>query len=421
MILQQRSPLVFGPNARLLPELVTDVAGASSNVSAGGVIFERQTTASFHYDYEVSGLGVSDAEVSYSSQPIDTSDFPHLRRLAGQTYSTATTIRLSNGRGETSGISVNFVGQVGQTSYSNPKSLIPGTYAEYSWNRVRALFEEIEAGGPNNHAVFDANHHRRLLGTIPHESLTCHMDNVSVVGGHLRPYAITPRHVLQIGHSGPGGALGGTIRFRDINNNIVDRTVIANVNVLHDTDFDALNYGSDLRMMVLNADLPSSITPAPVVGDWIYHALTGTKSNGTFEIGAFGFASFNQDTHICPVQSAHAVAVPFDINQEPFVLSGVTLEGRDFGLAYFGLVTLEGFEHWSYAHTASPFYHHVRAGDSGSPIFWPIADGKWAIGHDMIAGSMWRPVALNALITYADNRAGISTGYTVTVAPNPLA
>jgi hypothetical protein len=122
----------------------------------------------------------------------------------------------------------------------------------------------------------------------------------------------------------------------------------------------------------------------------------------------------------------------------------VLLEGTDFGIRYTDdfrrpmqdafyprSVELEGFERWRRYESFNvlddtwypdkPFRHRTRPGDSGSPVFWPIADGKWAIGHEMISGNIWRPAAINALIAHANASLGITEEYTVTVAPDPLA
>lgn len=447
MNIRQRIPESFTPDRQATKLLVTTFPGNSGLLSSGGIEFEYNIGSNFKYNYRMDGIFTNNAEVSYYSQAIDTSEYPTLKSLSSENYIDLTTIRLKNDRGETSNIQLDFTNKVGLSSVTDAKRVIPGTgsYAEYSWNRVRNLFEAIEAGGLNNHAVFDSNEHRRLTNIIPHSSLTCHsIKNTppDLAGGHLREYAITPRHVLQIGHSGKGGTTGYTIKFRDVDNNIVNRTVVANVNVLFDSDFSSLTYGNDIRLIVLNQDLPESISPAPIVGDWFYASLSGSKINSTVEFGAFGFASWNRDTHICPIQMTSYTKLNYNIPQT-FELSNVTLQGRDFNFqrdvaigvyitgetVSFPLgggvreITLDGFKHWSFRDVDGPFYHLVRAGDSGSPWFWPIADDKWAVGcgHSPGVGSaLWRPNALNALIEYADQRAGISSGHTVTVAPDPL-
>lgn len=432
MIAQQRSPLLFGPNPTVVPILVTDTAGTASTVTLSGVSFQKQTSASFHYDYELIGLGVQESEISYSSNVVDSSEFPRIKRDPNweNSGSTSPEIRIKNSRGETDNITLVFSQRNASDSYSNPKSLVNGTYAKYSWDRVAAIFSALDDGTPENHRVFDPSHQRRVPAVIPHASLTCHATNINVVGGHLRPVAITRRHCLQISHSGPGGATGYTIRFRDVNGNIVDRTVQANINVGYGVGVDTAGFNGpkDVRLLVLNSDLPESITPAPYVGDWFFN-YTGSVTSGTFSPGAFGFVSFNQDTHICPIQAVNPLAFPFTANYQ-LTLNGTLLQGRDFGLGYTNTVSLEGFHRWSYFrenavlgtwYPEHPFFHLVRAGDSGSPIFWPVADGKWAIGYSMISGSMWRPVAINALIAQVNDDLGIVGTYEVEVASNPLA
>jgi hypothetical protein len=235
---------------------------------------------------------------------------------------------------------------------------------------------------------------------------------------------------LQIGHSGIGFNLPGlSIRFRDVNNNITTRTIQANINVLYSfgVNTEGFNGPNDVRLLVLNQDLPASIEPAPFVGDWFFN-YTGSATSGTFSPGAFGFVSFNRDAHICPAQSVNPLALPFTANYQ-LTLNGTLLQGRDFGLGSAGVVTLEGFHRWSwykeYAvlgtwYPDRPFSHVVRIGDSGSPIFWPVADNKWAIGYGIISGSMWRPTAINALIAQVNDDLGITGNYEVEVADSPI-
>lgn len=424
MIGRQRSPLEFGPTVTASPVTVTDVPGVSSTISNSGVSYVRQTSASFHFDYQLSGLGVGNATVVEAVPPVDASSYPLVKR----TTPGFAAIRLSNGRGTTDPTQLDFANRGGQTSYSNPKSVQAGSYAEYSWNRVAALFGSLDNGTPENHRVLDASHQRRLPGTIPHSSLLCHQDNINEVGGHLRGVAVTRRHVIGIAHSGNSTATGYTVRFRDINGVAVDRTVIKNVPVAYDPAFASFGGPRDVRLLVLNADLPESITPALYVGDWFFN-YTGTATEGTYNPGAFGFVAFNQDTHLSPVEAVNSVAYPFTANYSA-TINGTLISGREFGLMAYRPITLEGQERWSWTKSGGtlgnwypdrPFFHVVRAGDSGSPIFWPVADGKWAIGFGIISGSMWRPAAINALIAQVNAEISLAGSYTVTVAPNPLA
>lgn len=423
MKIRQRSPLEFGPTVTASPVLVIDAAGSSSTVTNSGVSFIRRTSSSFHYDYALSGLGVGEAAVSSSSPAVDSTAYPLIKR----TTASFASVQLSNGRGTTAPILLDFVDRIGQTSASNPKSVQAGTYAEYSWNRVAALFGALDNGTPENHRVLDANHQRRLPGTIPHASLLCHQDNVNEVGGHLRGVAVTRRHVIGIAHSGNSTATGYTVRFRDINGVAVDRTVIKNVPVGFDPAFASIG-PRDVRLLVLNADLPESITPALYVGDWFFN-YTGTATEGTYNPGAFGFVAFNQDTHLSPVEAVNSVAYPFTANYSA-TINGTLISGREFGLMAYKPVSLEGYESWSWTkshgvlggwYPERPFFHLTRAGDSGSPIFWPVADDKWAIGFGIISGSMWRPAAINALIAQVNAEISLAGSYTVTVAPNPIA
>lgn len=425
MIVKQRSPLSFGPAVTASAVTVIDSAGSASTIANAGVNFTRQTTSSFHYDYELSGLGVADASISFNSVAVNDDDYPVLRR----TTPGIATIQLSNARGTTAKISLDFQSKTGATSYSNPQSVVADTYADYSWERVHVLFDALDDGTPENHRVLDSNHQRRLPSIIPHSSLLCHQDNLTEVGGSLRGIAVTRRHVIGISHSGNSTATGQTVRFRDIDGSPIDRTVIHNLPVGYDSAFSAFGGPKDVRLLVLDSDLPESITPAIYVGDWFFN-YTGTATAGTYNPGAFGFIAFNQDTHLSPVQAVNPVAYSFAAAYSS-TLNGNTISGREFGLpALYRPLTLEGFESWNYTkaggvagqwYSDRPFFHAIRSGDSGSPIFWPVADGKWAIGFGIVSGSMWRPAAINALIAQVNDDLGIAGAYEVEVASNPVA
>lgn len=433
MIISQISPLTFGPNPIITPISIIDSPGSISNLTNSGVIFEQQIPTSFHYDYNIEGLGITTSQISYSSVPIDDSLFPLLKRQS----SAKAKIRLSNDRGVTSDIYLDFLNKGGgTTTYSNPKSLVNGSYAKYSWDRIHAIFSQLDDGTPDNHRVFDENQLRRKTSIIPHQALTGHIagqaGTINNSGGHLRMFAITPRHCVQIAHSGAAEPIGWPIRFRDVNNNIITKTTIGNFNIkMRYGELSPSPYGGpdDLRIFVLDSDLPESITPAPFVGDWFMNYV-GTSTAGTFNPGAFGFVSFNQDTHICPTQMVNPLAYNYNTNYS-LTLNSTLIEGREFSLNHISnptLISLEGYERWNYYVHAGvvggwypdrPFFHAVRPGDSGSPIYWPVGNDGWAVGYGMIHGSMWRPAAMNALLAEINDIMGITETYEVTVAPDP--
>lgn len=431
MIIQQINPDTFSPNVTANQITIIDVLSSTNAITNAGVIFERVSTPSYHYSYEMVGRGLEDAFISYSSSSLDSSEFPIIKRPSDRdNTSPFFYIKIKNNRGESDKIFLDFAQRESITTYSDAKSLVAGSYAKYSWDRVSEIFSALDNGTPENHRVFDQNHQRRVPSIIPHSALTCHATNINVVGGHLRPYAITRRHCLQISHSGSGGLSGGTIRFRDVNNNIVDRTVIANINVGYGfgvnipSDFDG---PKDIRLFVLNEDLPPSISPAPFVGDWFY-TYTGNSKNGTASYGAFGLVSFNQDTHICPVEASHPTSIQFNADYS-LTLNNTLVEGREFGIGGFSTLSIEGYNRWRWDqinailgewYPDKPFHHFIRAGDSGSPVFWPVGNNRWAVGHGMISGSMWRPAALNALIADVHSRLGITGTYEVEVVPSPV-
>jgi hypothetical protein len=255
---------------------------------------------------------------------------------------------------------------------------------------------------------------------------------------HLHPYgagpkrfvAITPRHVIGCAHYG-WNANPPPVRFRDINNNLIVRNCIRSYNLMNGPDPKPII--NDIEIWLLDEDLPPSITPAPIVGDWFFNH-TGSNTSYNILPAAFGFYSFNQDSHIAPAELIpNKPGAVHTSNFQPFILSDEEFSGFELLITWYGILpdgtgvgiynsplTLEGFQDWSWFTPLSGiFYHALRSGDSGSPIFFPVENG-WALGPQMVSGSMWRPAGLNALIRAVDSLHGINTGYTVTVAPNPI-
>ena len=434
-IFKQISPLLFAPVINTSPKPVTVSPGIKDTVTISGVVFGRETSASFYNDFEITGSNLSDLEVVESSDEV-VYEAPLLSKGVGNT-SYDTRVKFSNGRGVTEDISFNFQTYNSAESISNPKSLISGSYANYSWNRVRAIFSQLTGSGPDNHRVLDSSGNRRLPSIFPHQSLTAQImqHNPPHGAGPKRFVAITPRHVIGCGHYG-WNANPPPVRFRDVNNNLIERTCIRSYNLLNGPEPKPGNgiFPRDIEIWLLDEDLPTSITPAPIVGDWFFNHV-GSNTSYNISPAAFGFFSFNQDSHIVPLQIVTTKTGAVHGKEfEPFTLAGEEFTGFDLHVNFLGYysssasvwiyptpVTLDGVgNNWRYSDTASDFYHNTRSGDSGSSIFYPVENG-WALGGTMVSGNMWRPAGLNALIRTVDSLHGINTGYTVSVAPNPVA
>lgn len=411
MIISQRSPYLFAPIISIEPISIIDSPGGTTTVTHSGMTFVRSDVVDYHNEYQLYGLNFDNLEVSYSSEGVTLSSNHVLSRNTGTDG--RITVRFSNERAETKNFFFDFSDVAGGVSYSNPKTLIPGSYAKYSFDRVSAIFDVLDDGTPDNHRVFETDYTRRHVSVIPHASLTGQVVN-QYFGGQKRFIAITPRHVLGCGHYGQH-PIGYTSRFLDLSGVLHTRTTVAAWNGLYDGNKP---FRQDVEVWLLNEDLPESITPTPVVGSWYYN-LVGTKLNYTTFANAFGITSFNQDMHICPVQF-HETS-PYTVPDTRLdTIGGVALSGYDFGAGLDRKIfNLEGYDTWEYSIHTNPFYHNVRNGDSGSPILMPV-DGGWALAAIYSSG-FWQENGLNALIKAVDTKYGIDTGYTVTVAPNPIA
>jgi hypothetical protein len=411
MIIEQRSPYLLAPVVTSEAVAVVDVQGSTTTITYSGMTFTRSAGTDYHNDFQLSGLNFDDMVVSYSGSPV-TLSVNHLLQKAGGT-SSRIAVRFNNGRGETRNLYFDFSNTIGGVAYSNPKTLIPGTYAKYSFDRVFEIFDTLDNGTSNNHRIFETDYTRRNTSVVPHASLTCQSVN-AVFGGQKRFIAITPRHVIGCGHYGQH-PIGTVARFLDMNGVLHTRTAVAAWNGLYDGNKP---FRQDFEIWLLNEDLPESIVPAPLVGDWFYN-IVGSKQNYTAGVNAFGFNSFNQDMHISPAQFSLYAAYENTDDRRSDTIGGVNLAGHDFLMnPGYHRFDLEGYQSWAWGDHSSPFFHNLRAGDSGSPVFVPV-DGGWA-SASIISGHHLRADAVNALIKAVDAKYEIDTGYTVTVAPQPV-
>ena len=185
---------------------------------------------------------------------------------------------------------------------------------------------------------------------------------------------LTPRHVLGAAHySYP---VGTVVRFVAGDNTVHDRTVLS---VAHHPDYAP--YYPDLTIYTLDSDLPAAITPCQLMpADWNNYLVRN-----------------------------------FD-NRPPGV--GFDQEEKALIMDFFG-----GGGFMNPLDSDRLIFHEAKiSGDSGNPAFL-------IVGGELVLVTVWTyggagsgtPVSLfisdlNTMIATADTAAGVSTGYTVTVA-----
>lgn len=199
-----------------------------------------------------------------------------------------------------------------------------------------------------------------LTGASPSNSAGAHL---------LAVTAITRQHVLGIKHGTGYPADGSTIRFVDVNNNVITRAITQHFEVPE----------NDFTVMRLASDLPAEIAPVKVAPDNIFTYLR------------------------------RACVVPV-----------MTIDQEEKGLVADMVSIWAGGAHIELPANSqrAAFYEVGTAGDSGDP-WLGIINGEWVLFGMFTqvtdgAGPIGRNSVLNAAIVSVDALGGgSSTGYTV--------
>ena len=214
------------------------------------------------------------------------------------------------------------------------------------------------------------------------EALTCASPWNSTGGTRRAGTAITPRHAVCASHYPI--PVGETIRFIASDNTVITRTVVQAARIFSNGN------GTDAWMILLDSDLPASITPCKIFPDGYETYLPA----GATTAAAFALPLLAMDF------SENGIAL--DIIAE---LATATVPTMTFGAP-------------TIPHRLA-FYDPIIVGDSGNPIFAVIGSELWLLSTFFGAGSgpFYGGLVseLNAMITTLDTLQGDITGHTVTV------
>lgn len=263
-------------------------------------------------------------------------------------------------------------------------SWVAGSLAEELSNNVDTAIDGLTAGDAK--PIFSVQDHGLKIYTRNTGCWANGWDLSSISpynssGVHTKAgTAITPRHVLIAAHYRiPNGS---KIRFVGMDNVVHERTVLANKN--HP---DYSPYYPDLNLLVLDSDLPASITPAKLapsnLGDYLsnvgdgHPALTLDKEE----------KALIHDLRYLFTYGRHSIQYKYPVDP-----------------------------------TRNSFTEEIIGGDSGNPSFL-IVDGElvlltvWTSGYGSESGTFVGAFIddINQLIVDVDTTAGDLTGYTVTV------
>jgi len=337
---------------------------------------------------------LEEVTVTVSNELVDTSAFPLLHTPDG--FEGTWQVRLDNAKAGYAQ-SLNFNVREGVETIEATEILEGDSYLRYctDW-----LFGRLDSGGSN--AVYSEGL-RNSDCWLASEDLTGIPFSNSNSGAQKNGGLITRRHVLGVLHFPLG--VGNTITWKTSDNTTVTRSIIGVSTITADT--------GDALMYVLNADVPVGIKVYPVVGRWLF-----VKEETSV------FTLCNQFVLVFVDQNRNAgyvrVVDPFinDESKKSFTLSGISVSN---------VITTIRFDAWFTPQVTPEFspYETVRVspkvGDSGSALFAKVESGLAlaSVFTSFQSGPFADEDFMNALIVSADTNARISTGYTVTVAPDP--
>jgi len=216
---------------------------------------------------------------------------------------------------------------------------------------------------------------------------------------------ITPRHALLASHYNL--PIGSSLRFADSQGNVQTVNVVGTAKNIN---------GGDLFVAALSEDV-SVASPMEIAGEWM-------KQGESVSGSAFSYYTGGAAVFLDQLGKAYACGVGQTRQKYGTSVRSISINGNVYSqIELSACVT----------HSQEVFTGGIEAplkipvpGDSGQPVmlviegspvllfcFWTFSEGP----------PVWKAngAILNDLIALADASAGINTGYTVTVAPDPTA
>lgn len=285
-----------------------------------------------------------------------------------------------------------------------------GSISRYLYNQIEPLFDatpDLDYFSTNNHAT--SSYTRNTACWAASIDLSCVVVASNNGSGWTRQRGgtlITTRHILLARHFPYG--IGTQVRFSNAAGTVETRTVIGT---------SAAGIAGDLWVCTLDA-VVTIASPCAIAGLWITQdrvidgTLTRWYSGGAVihsdQNGKIYAANLGQTT-----AKVYSYSVPLTIGGESFSIcekQGVLTHDN-----YPGAIPAE----------FTALIHTPISGDSGQPVFViiggePVLIWTWTSPWSGAPAYLHNGAVLNALIAVSDANAGVSTGYTVTVAPSPI-
>ena len=214
------------------------------------------------------------------------------------------------------------------------------------------------------------------------EALTCASPWNSTGGNTRAGTAITARHAVCANHYPV--TVGATIRFVASDNAVITRTVVQAARISYN------GARTDAWMILLDSDLPASITPCKLFPDSFETYLPA------------GARTFAAEALPCLAMDFSENGIAIDLRSKGY--------GNQTPVMVFQAPTLPD---------RLAFFDNIISGDSGNPIFAVIGSELWLLStfYGPGVGPFYGGLVseLNAMITTLDTLQGDITGHTVTV------
>lgn len=421
MIIEQRDSTLTKP-ALGVEAIPTGVDGASTPSTYGDVTIDNVTLSAVYNRYLVNMLAPIDAVTvnNLSETVLDLTEWPYVDRLM-EGYGT---VELVNG-----GVKQRFSLNCNDVSGGGTENRVTGfsssTLGAHTWAILEPLLiaggdDVCLSGGVLSGSNWDfgaATYNAACWAADFDFSGVSHKNswwNISSPCGT----AITERHVVMAAHYTPPA--GTVLTFIAPDGTKVTRTILAynagtitgNSGKLNDNPVVG-----DVAIATLSGPNLSDdgITIYPIAGDWIHKDMGG----GSFAAQWLGVKlTQTRKVALCGRTDTSATT--------PLLVSG-TYNGTTFTDKKVAHVTdwgsaMENFLPYFLRSYAARMAANI-VGESGHPRFIPLTSTALALAGCVTASNGGGPYPdediWNACIASADTAAGISTGYTVTVAPDP--
>jgi len=304
-----------------------------------------------------------------------------------------------------------------------------------NWRDV--LSKDVDAGA---NATLDQ---RKLFTTVDHttpsyvtntdfwlkgyeQAFTCRAPYSEEAADNLRlTTAVTPRHAVSAWHSEYTPNVGTKVRFVTTDNTVIERTVVQQSSQLTWNDPVSGPVNTDIGVILLDSDLPSTITPCKIFPSAYKNVLHDVDQTSS---------SSSRSNIVDRVEKPRIALVACDQEHKTHPFTHETFRpNRNFydkiWAVFYGLNN-DSFDYPhdqvtgnypSWKRTWGRWFvkpESIVTGDSGNPIFCAVNKELWLVSlfYGPNSGPFYANLIpeVNAAIAALDTAQGIDTGYTLT-------